>query len=71
MERTQAKIYKKGGQILLTAKAWNGRVLAEWLQRCFHELLNRGLPDDENLFPLILSGLILGRHLFLKVFFLH
>ena len=57
---SRAKIYKKTGQILFTAKAFNSRCLAEWLQRCVHEALQRGLPDDENQLPLLHSALILG-----------
>lgn len=54
------KIYKKSGQVLMTAKAFNGRIIAEWLQRCFQEAMTRGLRDDENLIPLVLSCLNLG-----------
>ena len=54
------KIYKKSGQVLMTAKAFNGRIIAEWLQRCFQEAMTRGLRDDENLIPLVLSCLKLG-----------
>ena len=57
---SRAKIYKKTGQILFTAKAFNSRCLAEWLQRCVQEALQRGLPDDENQLPLLHSALILG-----------
>ena len=57
---SRAKIYKKTGQILFTAKAFNSRCLAEWLQRCVHEALQRGLPDDETQLPLLHSALILG-----------
>ena len=33
----RAKVVKKGGQIMLTAKAYNGRVIVEWLSRCLQD----------------------------------
>ena len=55
-----AEIYKKSGQTLLTAKAFNGRCISEWLRVCVDEAMHRGVPDDENHIPLLASALILG-----------
>ena len=42
-----AKVVKKGGQIMLTAKAYNGRVILEWLSRCLQDCAKN--HDDERL----------------------
>ena len=60
LHHVATKIYKKTGQILFTAKAYNGRCIAEWLRSCFERAMTIHLPDDENQIPLLYSGLKLG-----------
>ena len=61
---------KKGGQILFTCKAFNGRVVLEWLSGCISDLALRR-PEDERL-ALLASCSCLGVGIdgnMLKVFF--
>lgn len=57
LNQLRTKIYKTNGQILLTAKAYNGRCIAEWLQSCFEDAMRRDWPDDQDQIPLLWSGL--------------
>lgn len=43
-----AKVEKKNGQIIFTAKAFNGRVVLEWISRCMPDLARQN-PDDQRL----------------------
>ena len=43
-----AKVKKKSGEILLTAKAFNGRVIVMWLNNCLLDALQSN-PDHEML----------------------
>lgn len=49
---------KKGGQILFTCKAFNGRVVLEWLSGCISDLALRH-PEDDRL-ALLASCSFLG-----------
>ena len=37
----RAKVKKKNGEVLLTAKAWNGRILVMWLNYCLLDAMQR------------------------------
>lgn len=40
------KVHKKNGYVLFTTKAYNGRVVTEWLNSCLCEALSR--PNEFN-----------------------
>ena len=49
-----AELYKKDGSTMLTAKAWNSRVLTQWFHICLSDAVSRQnyLHDPENQLPL-------------------
>lgn len=53
------QVFKKDGSVLWTAKAYNGRVISEWLQRCLTDCFLRSAeyPDVEGQVPLLCSAL--------------
>ena len=55
------KIYKKDGRTVFTAKAYNGRVISEWLARCLtHASLHPDqYPDPEHQVDLLASCALL------------
>ena len=60
--RLNAEIFKRDGRTVFTAKAYNGRVLTEWLARCLtHASEHPNLyPDPEHQVDLLASCAHLG-----------
>ena len=56
------KVFKKKGQVQFTTKAYNGRVVSEWLSRCLADAVSRPnqFDDPDNELPLISSCMIFG-----------
>lgn len=57
-----AEIFKKpnGTQICFTAKAYNGRVLSQWLADCLRDAISKHYHDDHEQLPLLASCMFLG-----------
>ena len=57
-----AEIFKKDGRTMFTAKAFNGRVLTEWLARCLTNAAQHPdmYPDPEHQLDLLASCTHLG-----------
>ena len=61
-ERVTAEVFKKDGRTIFTAKAFNGRVLTEWLARCLTNAAQHPdmYHDPENQIDLLASCAYLG-----------
>lgn len=57
-----AEIFKKpnGTQICFTAKAFNGRVLSQWLNDCLCDAVSKAYHDDHDQLVLLSSCMFLG-----------
>ena len=53
------QVVKKSGDILMTAKAFNGRVISEWLGECLRQHAGAGAFADERI-PLMAGAMILS-----------
>ena len=53
-----AKVVKKGGQVMFTCKAYNGRVVLEFLCRCINDLASK--RDDDDRLAMLASCACLG-----------
>ena len=60
---TQAKVFKKDGSTLFVAKAYNGRIISEWLQRSLCDVLEdpERYLDPEDALPLLSGAMQLGQ----------
>ena len=58
----RAEIFKKpnGTQICFTAKAFNGRVLSQWLNDCLCDAVSKGYHDNHDQLALLSSCMLLG-----------
>lgn len=57
------KVLKKNGQIMLSAKAFNGRVILEWIAKCLADF--EGTQNDARL-SLLSSCACLGSNFFIS-----
>lgn len=59
-----AKVVKKNGQIMFTAKAFNGRVIVEWLAHCTSDLVQQQGAGADGRLALLASCAHLGPNSF-------
>lgn len=61
------KVFKKHGYVLFTTKAYNGRVISEWLSRCLSDAAARPneLTDPDGELPLLAACMKFGSTSFL------
>lgn len=53
-----SEVFKKSGETAFTTKAYNGRIISEWLHECLKDAHSR-LVDPDNQLPLLCSCMIL------------
>ena len=53
-----SEVSKSGGEVVFTLKAFNGRVVTEWLSHCLGDIASR--PHDDDRIPLTYVAMILG-----------
>jgi len=70
LKKTASEIFKKpnGTQICFTAKAYNGRVLSQWLSDCLRDAISKHYHDGHEQLPPLASCMFLGLKLAYAVF---